>query len=324
MRVLTQREFIFDTDAPTPSCHASTVLPLEDGTVLAAWFGGTAEGKDDVDIYLARRTNGAWQPPQRITAAPDVPHWNPVLFRKADGSVILFFKVGKKIARWQTYFALSADGGLSWTDPAQLVPGDASGGRGPVKNKPIRLPDGTIAAPASTEQPDWLAFIDRSADDGKTWEKQSVIPARKLAGGKQIPMIQPTLWLSADGNLHALLRTSRGHAYTSVSPDGGRTWAKAVPTAIRNPNSGLDVVKAPDGRLFLVNNPCAKNWGARAPLGLFVSQDEGETWTLLQTLEKRRSHDDEYSYPAIVCDGTSLHVTYTWQRKKIAYWQIEL
>ena len=26
---------------PTAMCHASTVLPLPDGTVLSAWFGGS-------------------------------------------------------------------------------------------------------------------------------------------------------------------------------------------------------------------------------------------------------------------------------------------
>lgn len=32
------KEFICDP-LPTPNCHASTVLPLGDGSVLAAWFG---------------------------------------------------------------------------------------------------------------------------------------------------------------------------------------------------------------------------------------------------------------------------------------------
>ncbi|MBQ7547074.1 MAG: exo-alpha-sialidase [Clostridia bacterium] len=317
------RGFIFD-DAPTPSCHASTVLPLADGTALAAWFGGTAEGRDDVDIFAARCVGGVWQPPQRITADPRLPHWNPVLFRKADGSVILFFKVGKKIAYWQTYFALSRDGGLTWTAPQPLVPGDTSGGRGPVKNKPIRLADGTVIAPASTEQPDWVAFADISHDDCATWEKHSLIPVRKISGGKGVPMIQPTLWQSPDGNVHALLRTSRGHAYRSDSTDGGRTWSLARPTGIKNPNSGLDLAQTADGRLFLVSNPCARNWGCRAPLTLSVSEDGGGSWQTAMTLETRQSPDDEFSYPAIVAAGDRLYITYTWQRRKIAYVVIRL
>ena len=324
MIINAKRELIFDEVCPTPSCHASTVLPLENGDVLAAWFGGAAEGKDDVDIWVARRTNGAWLTPERITAAPEIPHWNPVLFRKADGNVILFFKVGKKIAYWQTYFVESADGGKTWTAPRQLVEGDETGGRGPVKNKPIRLSDGTVLAPASSEQPDWLAFMDISTDDCKTWEKQMIIPVRKIAGGKPVPMIQPTLWESAPGKVHAILRTSRGHAYRSDSDDYGRTWCKAYPTVIKNPNSGLDVTKLTDGTLILISNPAAKNWGDRAPLTLMQSKDNGETWEEILLLEKRTSHDDEFSYPAIVNIGKKLYMTYTWQRKKIAYWEVEL
>ena len=32
---------------PTPSCHASTVVELRPGELMAAWFGGEAEGRPD-------------------------------------------------------------------------------------------------------------------------------------------------------------------------------------------------------------------------------------------------------------------------------------
>lgn len=317
------KEFIFDANAPTPSCHASTVLPLPDGTVLAAWFGGTAEGKDDVDIWTSRRSGGRWCDPVRVSADRDTPHWNPVLFATADGTAILFFKVGKKIPHWKTYAVKSPDGSLNWGEPYELVPGDDTGGRGPVKNKPIRLSNGTVAAPASTETPLWLPFVDLSADACETWEKQQIFPSRKRLG-LPVAMIQPTLWESEPGKVHALVRTSVRHAYRSDSDDYGKTWCKAYPTAIKNNNSGLDVTKLPDGTLVLISNPVAKNWGDRAPLTLMRSTDNGVTWEEFMVLEKRESHDDEYSYPAIVCVGTKLYITYTWQRKKIAYWEIEL
>ena len=38
------KTYIFEKDAYFASCHASTVLPLPNGDVLAAWFGGSAEG----------------------------------------------------------------------------------------------------------------------------------------------------------------------------------------------------------------------------------------------------------------------------------------
>ena len=36
------KEYVFDLcSPPTPQCHASTALKLENGDLLAAWFGGT-------------------------------------------------------------------------------------------------------------------------------------------------------------------------------------------------------------------------------------------------------------------------------------------
>ncbi|HOJ35878.1 MAG TPA: exo-alpha-sialidase, partial [Clostridiales bacterium] len=68
-----KKEFVFDFDtAPTPSCHASTVLPLDDGTVLAAWFGGTAEGKDDVVIWVSRRTENGWEKPIQVSDSDNI------------------------------------------------------------------------------------------------------------------------------------------------------------------------------------------------------------------------------------------------------------
>ena len=52
-------EFIFQPgSAPFPSCHASTVVALKGGELMAAWFGGTAEGAPDVAIWGSRRVDG--------------------------------------------------------------------------------------------------------------------------------------------------------------------------------------------------------------------------------------------------------------------------
>jgi hypothetical protein len=58
------------------------------------------------------------------------------------GNDVLYYKVGENDNEWYTKYVVSYDKGESWTTPEELVPGDI-GGRGPVKNKPIVLHDGT-------------------------------------------------------------------------------------------------------------------------------------------------------------------------------------
>ncbi len=317
--VSAEKEWIF-TEKITDSCHASTVLPLDDGSVIAAWFGGSSESDDDVKILTSvRGTDGKWGEPIRVSADPNVAHWNPVLFQNDDGTITLYFKVGKDTEYWKTYYSVSTDG-KNWAAPRELVPGDNSGGRGPVKNKPIRLKNGTILAPGSTELGGkYRCFVDMSTDNGKTWNRTPEINSSFLRFFK-VPMIQPTLWESKDGSVHMFTRTKVGKIYRSDSYDGGKTWCTAYPTNLPNNNSGIDLDTDDSGRIFLVYNPVGIP-GIRTPLTLAVSLDDGKTFTKIKTFETGLA---EYSYPAVVVKGDTIHITYTYERDYIAYWQIKI
>lgn len=312
------KEMIIDAStAPTPSCHASSILPLPNGDLVAAWFGGKDEGALDVDIWVSVKSGGKWQKAVRVTANPELPHWNPVLFLRQDGTIYLYFKVGMKVRFWSTWRSASKDGGKSWSAPYELAPGDENNGRGPVKNKAIRLSDGRILAPASNETNDkWLCFTDTSKDDGDTWQRQA-----DVATAEYVPMIQPSLWESAPGKVHMLTRTAEGFIYRSDSEDFGQTWSQAYKTDLLNNNSGLDLDRDDKGGLYLVSNPVGEDWGARTPLTLMYSADNGKTWEEILVLE---DEPGEYSYPAIVHENNRLHITYTWRREFVAYWLIEL
>ena len=295
---------------PTAFCHASTVLALPDGSLLCCWFGGTHEGESDVGIYLSRRTDAGWSEPKLLVNGAAA-NWNPVLFAGADGRLLLFYKQGQQIADWQTWLLQSKDNGETWSGPQELVPGDVSGGRGPVSNKPLRLD---------------------ISDDGASWHKSSAVQIEGLqyqAGEKTADsniavsqqsfygrgVIQPSLWQSADGSVHMLLRSSEGFVYRSDSADEGETWCSAYALSLPNNNSGLDLVRTAGGVLYLVCNPVAANWGQRSPLSLFKSTDEGASWQKLLDLETEPA---EFSYPAIIADGEGLVLTYTYKRCNIA------
>lgn len=312
--------FVFEDDRPFTECHASTIVECTGGQLLCAWFGGTKEKADDVAIWLSRLANGSWTAPQKVAKVNDTAHWNPVLFRDPKNGTYLFFKVGREIPFWETNWMQTKDDGHTWSEAVELVPHD-QGGRGPVKNKPIVLSDGTWLAGASTEYKGWKPFADRSQDAGRTWVRSEDWQIDKTT----IPgdgAIQPTLWESTPGHVHALLRTAAGYVARTDSADGGRTWSPVYLTDLPNNNSGLDVVKLTDGRLVLIYNPVGKNWGSRSPLNLAVSSDNGRTWDDVAALEDEP--EMEFSYPAVVTTSKGLAVSYTWKRQRIRVWQIPL
>lgn len=309
--------YFFEQDKFFAECHASTIVHLKSGQLIAAWFGGKKEGTDDVAIWLTKGVPGNWSAPVKIAKIRDDAHWNPVLFRAPSGKIFLYFKVGKKIPSWETWFITSDDEGKTWSAPKELVAGD-KGGRGPVKNKPILLANGAWVAGASHEEGQWDAFADISTDNGKTWTASPYVKLdRTTLKGKGV--IQPTLWESAPGKVHMLLRSSDGAIYRSDSEDAGKTWSAAYKTGLPNPNSGIDLTRLPDGTLVMAYNPDTANWGSRSPLSLIVSFDNGKTWPKILDIDSG-TKKDEFSYPAVINYGDTIAVAYTWKRKKIAYW----
>lgn len=315
-------EHIFGQNRPFQQGHASTLVRTNDHKFLVAWFGGTHEKHDDVGIWLSKGNPGNWSTPVEIAKIREDPHWNPVFFKTASGEIILFFKVGKTIDEWQTWFITSVDNGDTWSVAKELVPGD-KGGRGPVRNKPILLSNGTWLAGASNETKGvWNAFVDRSEDHGKTWKATKFLEINRdsiLGEG----VIQPTLWESAPGKVHMLLRSSAGVICRSDSKDYGKTWSPIYKTNMPNPNSGIDLTQLSDNRLVLVFNRDNQNWGARRPISIALSKDNGKTWPLMVDIESG-VQGDEFSYPAVINMGDTIVLTYTWKRQSIAFWMGKL
>lgn len=300
-------ELIFEK-APFRECHASTIVESRD-RLVAAWFGGTAEGCPDVGIWLSVLENGrGWSTPIEVVkgeiAGKPSPCWNPVLFQPTDGPLMLFYKIGPCVAKWRGMLTTSDDSGRTWSKPRTLPDGIL----GAIKNKPIQLANGDILCPSSTEDHGWRVHFERTADLGQTWTIDR--PSRV---GPGIEAIQPAILRHGDGRLQAVGRTRQGKLFHVESTDGGRRWGNLTLLDVTIPDSGVDALTLSDGRHLLVYNPTAKG---RSPLGIAISTD-GRSWWPALVLE---NEPGEYSYPAVIQTSDGLvHVTYTWRRERIKH-----
>lgn len=308
-------EYIFEK-APFQECHASTIIELNDGSLLSAWFGGTGEGNEDVGIWTSVKKGDSWTAPIEVVNgivgdSLRFPCWNPVLFR-TNSVVSLYYKIGPNPREWWGMVVHSTDEGQTWSAPEKLPDGIL----GPIKNKPVVLTSGVILSPSSIETNDgqWHSHIERSTDDGKTWEKINIDPENPAKA------IQPTLLLYPEDKIQALMRSNQNYIMESWSVDEGKTWSPLAKTKVLNPNSGIDGVTLHSGLQVLIYNPMESgaDWvNGRNKLNVAVSTD-GINWQDVAILENQQS--GEFSYPSVIqASDKTVHVVYTSNRKSIKH-----
>jgi alpha-L-rhamnosidase len=333
---LVDLSFVYD-DAPFPQCHAATIAETPSG-LICAFFGGTHERHPDVCIYVCHHDGARWSAPMQVAdgVQPDgsrLPTWNPVLFRRADGLLMLFYKVGPNPREWWGMVIESTDDGRTWTHPRRLP----NGILGPIKNKPITLPNGDILSPTSVERvidpnddanptpasdgqtgptrvkggSGWHVYFERSSDGGATWTKTDWVEQPE-----DLKCIQPSLLVHSPTRLQSVGRTKHGRMFETWSNDAGLTWSPMRLMDLPNCNSGTDAHTLADGRHLIVYNHSAYE-KMRYPLNLAISTD-GMRWDAALVIESEPP--GQYSYPSMIqtSDGR-VHVVYTWKRLKVRH-----
>lgn len=308
-------ELVF-TNPPFKTCHASTIVETKSGRLLLACFGGSQEGKDDVVIWQGNiGADGKVEPKEVANGLIDshrYPCWNPVLLKKKDSQIVLFYKIGSNPREWFGMYKISNDNGANWSDAFRLPDGIL----GPIKNKAVQLQDGTILCPSSVELPNghWKVLIERTNESLNKWES---IP---VDTGSRFDVIQPSILFYKKKELQILCRSKQGTVVQARSNDNGMSWSALSKTSLLNPNSGTDAVTLKDGKQLIVYNPDVPGkdwWNGRANLRVAMSTD-GEKWE--DILELEHGTKEEFSYPAIIQSKDGLiHITYTYDRKNIRH-----
>jgi predicted neuraminidase len=198
----------------------------------------------------------------------------------------------------------SADQGRTWTAPHRLPEGQL----GPVRAKPLQLPDGTILCGSSTEQAGWQVQMESTRDPLGAWTR-----TKPLNRADEWGAIQPTLLPHGAGTIQILCRSRQQVILEAWSFDGGTTWTPLSRTTLPNPSSGIDAARLEDGRFALVYNHTPRG---REVLNVAVSED-GRKWRAAAVLERERG---EFSYPALIQTRDRLvHVVYTWNRRRLRH-----
>ena len=182
-----EERFVY-TEADFPQCHSATLCFAENGDLLCAFNGGTAEHEPDTRVRLCRKPAGSdtWTAPETV-AEPGRDRWcldNPVLFRIPEPGepLLLWYKIRpgynmkeggidiSTIAFWEARLMRSYDDGRTWSAPEPLPEGFL----GPIKDKPV-WHDGRLVCGSSVQSkyahiPHRIHF-EWSDDRGATWHR---------------------------------------------------------------------------------------------------------------------------------------------------------
>ncbi|OGF97949.1 MAG: hypothetical protein A3F83_01560 [Candidatus Glassbacteria bacterium RIFCSPLOWO2_12_FULL_58_11] len=304
-------ETIFQPTLRYPECHASSIVALPDGSLMAAWFNGSEEGGRDVVIRAARREPGKeiWERPFVIADTPEASDGQPTLFLAPNRQVWLFYRSSyqRQMPPPKLMWKKSTDLGRTWSKAEILLDKMWA-----TRNRSIVLTNGDILVPLTRHE---YASFCISADSGRTWQECQPLLTEPRSN-------EPTVIQRTDGSLLALMRPydpdpARRLLWQSESFDEGRNWGKPSRTALGNPSSSVQLLRLSGGPLLLVfNDDCE----TRTNLSLALSLDEGQTWIHKRLLE---DSPGRFEYPALAQDADGLiHVTYTFRRTHIKHVEV--
>lgn len=308
--------------------HGSTIVELPNGDLLAAWFQGSGERReDDVAIKGARlrKGNREWSTAFTLADTPEFPDINPVLFVDPTGRQLFLYWYTVIAYQWETSllkvlvsedFAEADKPVWKWQDVLHVKPGD-SGGNG------IQPSDRFVVA-IRRQLAEYRAYlVDSGTSDERLerwdqWSEETIKNAQgdnMLRQGRLVendgsskqtqmgfPYFRRMGWQTrnkptvlSDGRL-LLPLYSDGFDFSliAITDDLGKSWSFSDPL-VGPGNIQPAILERNNGELVAYmrdNGPPPKR------LHMSVSKDRGESWSSVR--------DSELLNPGSAADGVRL------------------
>eukprot|EP01113_Clastostelium_recurvatum_P049345 TRINITY_DN9126_c0_g1_i5.p1 TRINITY_DN9126_c0_g1~~TRINITY_DN9126_c0_g1_i5.p1 ORF type:complete len:325 (-),score=40.53 TRINITY_DN9126_c0_g1_i5:74-1015(-) len=185
----------------------------------------------------------------------------------------------------QLHFSYSDDGGVRWSPPLPM-PGVVSGSWEWVASGPpagVQLSSGrllfVINHHTKQEPTDGRISVVYSDDHGKTWQIGGT------SSGTATPNESQPVEIDG-GVLFITSRSNSSYRYQTVSRDGGITLEETVISkGLVEPDGGCEgsVVYLPQSKQLFFSGPGSTS--ARQNMTLFVSKDQGSSWSFYKTID---------------------------------------
>ncbi len=295
-----------------------SIVPLPNGDLLFAVTEFQDGGSDFAKAHIvARRSSDSgrtWSDKkvlQENTGGMNV--MSVTLRRLPDDSIGLFYLQKNSHDDLKMFVRILTDDAKSFGEPVCVT---SNSGYHVINNdRVIVLSSGRLLVPAAST-PDVQKvnhFVCRgylSDDNGNSWRSGTgEVDAPKRGA------MEPEVVELNDGCVLMLIRNQLGFVGKSYSNDGGETWNEMESLGVKGPEAPATLRRIPStGDLLLIWNNTyterAGHGGKRTPLTAAISNDEGDSWTVVKNLESNPQRT--YAY-------TSL--TFVGHRAVMSYWE---
>jgi Neuraminidase (sialidase) len=291
-------------------------IKLKNGNLLFVYTHFTGGMGDHTEAHLTGRTSddkgATWSFTDR-TILPNEGDLNIMsvsLTRLENGAIGMLYLRKQSMSDCRPYLRTSADEGKTWSEPIEIIPDEDAGYYIANNSRMITLSTGRLLVPLSlhtgADHPVFTkygqAICYYSDDQGTHWSHSTPLLTESPESEARVIIQEPGVVELKDGRLMMYCRTDAGSQYVAYSGNQGESWSPLRPSNIISPRSSASIARIPStGDLLLVWNNHAdiapELEGKRTPLNTAISQDEGETWTHVRTLEE--NPHGWYCYTAI-------------------------